>query len=105
MFHNDVEKATLPTRFQDFEYCISKDDVDIENDTFKFLAGGTDGVCIFSLHVDNKQIFVGKNDDLTSFEFDQPDQWKSPFCLENRLVTSSLSIKNGEVIESQCKKS
>ena len=103
LFHNDVEKTKIPNRFTDFEYCIDMAEVDIENDKFKLLAGGTDGVCINSLYVNNKQILVGKSNDLTSFEFDRPDSHEKPVCLDNQLKTSSLTIKNGQVIESECK--
>ena len=73
MFHDKgynrtPEKAMIPKGFTEFEYCIAKDDIDIENDTFKFFASGDNAVCITSLHVDGKQIFVGKNDDLGSFK-------------------------------------
>ena len=79
------------------------DQVDVENDSFKLLAGGSDGVCINSLHVNNEQILVGKNNDLTRFEFDQPDQWEGLACLDNEMRTSSLTIQNGQVVESECK--
>ena len=76
------------------------DEVDIENDSFKLLAGGSDGVCINSLHVNNEQILVGKNNDLSNFVFDQDNQ---NVCLENLMRTSSLTIQNGQVVESICK--
>ena len=79
------------------------DEVDIENDSFKLLAGGSDGVCINSLHVNNEQILVGKNNDLTKFEIDQPDQFEKPACLDNEMRTSSLTIQNGQVVESEYK--
>ena len=68
------------------------DQVDIENDSFKLLAGGKDGVCINSLHVNNKQILVGKNNDLVSFEIDQPDQFEKTACLDYEMWTSSNPI-------------
>ena len=101
LFHNNVEKAKIPAAFRDFHYCI--EEVDIENDRFTFLAGGEDGVCINSLHVNNEQILVGKNNDLTKFEIDQPDQFEKPACLDNEMRTSSLTIQNGQVVESICK--
>ena len=75
-------------------------DVDIENDRFTLLAGGTDAVCINSLHVNNEKILVGKNNDLSNFEFDQDEE---PVCLENLMRTSSLTIQNGQVVEPICK--
>ena len=108
VFHNKgynhaAEKVTIPSGFQNFEYCIAVDDLDIENDDFKFFASGSDGVCITSLHVDGKQLFVGKNDDLTSFVFARPNQGESFVCLSDKMKTPSLTIKNGKVIQSQCK--
>ena len=79
------------------------DEVDIENDSLKLLAGGSDGVCINSLHVNNEQILVGKNNDLSNFEFDQVGHYEKPVCLENLMRTSSLTIQNGKVVESECK--
>ena len=78
---------------------MAMDDVDIENDKFKLLAGGSDGVCINSLHVNNNQMLVGKNNDMTSFDFDRPD---SPGCRDHAVKTSSLTIQNGQVVESEC---
>ena len=76
---------------------------DIENDRFTLLAGGTNGVCINSLHVNNEKILVGKNNDLSNFEFDQVGHYEKPVCLENLMRTSSLTIQNGQVVESICK--
>ena len=102
-YNHAATKITIPSGFQDFEYCFAKDDIDIENDNFKFFATGTDAVCITSLHVDGKQIFFGKNDDLRSFKLKQPtERWPS-ICHDNNMGTPSLTIKNGEVIQSQCK--
>ena len=103
LFHNDVQKAKIPTLFKNFEYCIEVVEVDIENDRFTLLAGGADGVCINSLHVNDEQILVGKNNDLSNFEFDQENQYEEPVCLDNKMRTSSLTIQNGQVVESICK--
>ena len=67
------------------------------------LAGGTDGVCINSLYVKNEKVLVGKNNDLSNFQFDQVDQHEAPVCLENQMRTSSLTIQNGRIVESICK--
>ena len=66
------------------------------------LAGGEDGVCINSLHVNNEQILVGKNNDLSNFEFDQ-ESWDDPqVCRDDIMRTSYLTIQNGQVIGSVC---
>ena len=49
LFHNDVQKATVSNGFKDFEYCLDKDEVDVEKDKFKLLSGGIDGVSIYSI--------------------------------------------------------
>ena len=105
LFHNDVEIATIPKYFKNFEHCIDYNDVDIENDNFRLVAGGSDGVCITSLHVyfivnnivNSKQILVGKYKNLTSFEFDQPG-----VCRDDKFKAASLTIRNGKVVNSTC---
>ena len=99
LFHNDEEKAIIPSKFTDFEYCIDMDDVDIENDEFKMLASGSDGVCIDSLHINNNQILVGKNNDLAFFEFVSDDE----HCSNDYMSSSQITIQNGQVISSTCK--
>ena len=44
LLHNGIEVETIPTRFEDFEYCFAKDAIDVENDTLELLSGGVDGV-------------------------------------------------------------
>ena len=72
---------------------------DIKNDRFTLLAGGSDGVCINSLHVNNEKILVGKNNDLSNFVFDRDNQ---NVCLDNLMRTSFLTIQNGQVVETIC---
>ena len=103
LLHNDVEMAKIPTQFDDFKYCFDMDQVDVENDNFKLVAGGDDGVCINSLHINGEQILVGRNNDMASFEFDKPDQWEGLVCGNDIMRTSSLTIQNGQVVESECK--
>ena len=72
-------------------------------ETFTFFAGGNDTVCINSLHIDNKQIFFGKKDNLTSFILQQETANYKSLCSEIKLRTPSLTIQNEEEIQSQCK--
>ena len=51
LFHNDVEKATIPNGFNHFEYCLDNDEVDVKKDKFKLLSGGIDGVSIIKYHL------------------------------------------------------
>ena len=56
-------------------------------------------VCISSLYFNNKQVFVGPNDDLENFSMDQDGL----MCNAEKMKTSSISIQNGLVIHSECK--
>ena len=44
-----------------------------------------------------------KNNDMENFEFDKPDQWEGLVCGNDIMRTSSLTIQNGKIIESECK--
>ena len=56
-------------------------------------------MCISSLHVNNQQIFVGRNDDIAKFAIDGDRS----VCLANQMSTPLLTIQNGEVVTSACK--
>ena len=56
-------------------------------------------VCISSLRLNNEQIFVGKNDDLSHFAFDNDGL----ACKADRMTTPLLTIQNGTVVSSRCK--
>jgi len=99
LFHNNVEKATIPSKFEQFSFCLPLNYVNIENDQFKLHMKKRDGVCISSLRLNNKQILVGKNDDLSHFSFDND----GITCKANQMVTPLLTIKNGTVVSSICK--
>ena len=47
LLQNDHVVGIFPAGFKDFQICISRDQVDIENDIFELRRTGTDGVCIF----------------------------------------------------------
>lgn len=49
LFHNDIEKATIPSKFTNFSFCLPINEVDIKNDKFKFHIRRGDGV---SKHAD-----------------------------------------------------
>ena len=44
LFHNNIEKATIPKKFDDFSFCLPLNNVDIANDQIKLHIKGTDGV-------------------------------------------------------------
>ena len=56
-------------------------------------------VCISSLHVNNKQIFVGKDNNLSNFSFDNDGL----VCQSDEMKTPLLTIQDGKVISSICK--
>ena len=74
-------------------------DIDIANDELQFQSSSGDGVCITSLSIDNIPLFVGKNKNLPSFWIDEND----PYCLDDFMSTSQITIQNGQAISSLCK--
>ena len=44
IFHNNIEKATIPSGFQHFSFCLPNNYVNIENDKFKLHMKKRDGV-------------------------------------------------------------
>ena len=55
-------------------------------------------VCVSGLYVNEKQIFVGENDDLPEFSFGHDEL----VCNAEQMKTSLINIQNEEVIISQC---
>ena len=97
--HNGETVATMPSGFEEFEYCLNMGDIDIANDELQFQSSSGDGVCITSLSIDNIPLFVGKNNNLPSFWIDENDQ----YCLDDFMSTSQITIQNGQAISSLCK--
>ena len=91
--------ATMSWGTKNFEHCLPKSDVDVENDEFSLHATSSDGVCITSLYINEEQILVGKDDDLEGFWLDH-DQ---PNCVDGYMSSSHMIFKNGKVVLSQCK--
>ena len=54
IFHNGVKKATAYEYFENFEFCLPYNDIDIQNDLIELKNGGPDGVStsIFSGYID-----------------------------------------------------
>ena len=96
---NGQRKATIPAGFRNFQYCISSDEIDIENDRIQLKSTNNDNVCIESLIIDGKQIFVGAINDQPSFIIDGNQN----YCKQTKMVTSQITIRNGQVISSKCK--
>ena len=44
LFHNNIEKATIPSKFEQFSFCLPLNYIDAENDKFKFHMKKADGV-------------------------------------------------------------
>ena len=87
--------ASTSYGFLNFEHCVGAS----RDDEFQLKASNDDGVCITSLSVNGEQLLVGRNNDLPSFWMNQ----KNPQCKNDRMTTSQITIKNGEVFSSQCK--
>lgn len=111
ILQNGIPVSNIPTGFSDFHECFGwqKDDI------FEFRPQNSDGVsklnfsispmicyfevCITSFFMDDTQLLFGQYSKLQSFWFDtDPGD-----CQEEHMITPFLKIKNGEVIESQCK--
>ena len=56
-------------------------------------------VCISGLFFNNEQVFVGPNNDIEHFSMDQDGL----ICSDEKMKTSTISIKNGIVLDSECK--
>ena len=50
LFHNNIEKATIPSKFEKFSFCLPLNYIDTENDKFKLHMKNADGV-------NNNQLF------------------------------------------------
>ena len=102
---NDERKATIPEQFQYFDYCIPSEEVDILNDRFQLQSSTTDGVCIFSLHINGTQILNGRNNNQTAFRLDRGESRCDKVVNEVQLLMAGpdITIQNNQVTSSQCK--
>jgi len=98
--HNSKTVAIVPSGFEDFEYCFNG--VDVSNDRIQLQSSNSDGVCITSLSINDKKLFLGKHNEQQSFWIDR--QIDEQFCLDDFMSTSEITIQNGQVISSTCKK-
>ena len=69
------------------------------NDRFQLQSTNNDGVCISSFQVNGTQILVGPENNQTSFWIDQ----NKPNCDNQKVVTKEITVRNGQVIFSECK--
>ena len=92
--------ATLPAGFKEFNYCLNIDDVDVTNDEFQLQSTGSDGICITSLLINFNPLLVGENNNLQSFWIDSD----TPYCSDEYMSSSQITIQNGQVISSTCKR-
>ena len=99
IFHNGQSKATFPSGFNEQQYCIPFQELDVKNDRFQLKASNNDGVCIQSLLVNGQQLLVGALDDQPSFWIDGNNN----SCDYDKMSTSQLTIQNGAIISSACK--
>ena len=85
--------------FTEFEHCLNNDDVDVANDEFQLQSTSGNGVCISSLSINGNPILVGASSNLPNFWIDG----NGPYCLDNFMASSQITIRNGQVISSTCK--
>ena len=87
----------IPHGFLEYEHCaiVEKDE------DFELRITNDDGVCITSLSVNGNQLLVGKNNDQESFWMNK-DKSKGR-CLDDHMQTDSIKIRDGHIIDSECK--
>ena len=78
---------------------MSINDVDVTNDEFQLQITGNDGVCITSLFINGKLLLVGENNNSQNFWIDGDQN----YCPGDFMITSQITIQNGQVVESVCK--
>ena len=101
---NDERKPTIPEKFRYFQYCLPSKEVDILNDRFQLQSSTTDGVCIYSLHINGTQILNGRNNNQTAFWLDK-NQRNCDYVFDNKqylMITPHITIQNNQVISSPC---
>lgn len=95
---NGVQKGIIPSRFQEYRYCLSSDQVNVEKDQIRLQSSNTNGVCIQSLSVFGKKIRYGVSQDLSRFWIDGNQN----SCSIKNMISSQVTIQNGEIISSKC---
>ena len=89
----------MPSGFREFEHCLKNDDVDVANDEFQLQSTSDNGVCITSLLINGNPLLVGGSNNLQNFWIDSDE----PYCLDNFMSSSQITIRNGQVTSSTCK--
>ena len=89
---------------KEFKLCLDSDDIDIENDVFKFARTTnqspeaiTSAVCITSLSFDGTDLLVGLNGKRPNFRIDVDDNG----CTDDLVPNQEITIKNGNVTSSK----
>ena len=97
---NGEQIDAIKNEFEFFEYCRPVELLDVQNDEFQLKSTGPDGVCITSLNVNGTELLVGKLNDQPSFWIDGNQN----HCRDDSMSTPEITIKNGKVQSSECKK-
>ena len=95
---NNVKNGTIPSGFARYQFCMPQEEVDVINDWFLLQSTNYDPVCIFSLKVNGTQIFVGPENNQSTFWM-VGDQLR---CDDQKVATQHLTIKNKSVLSSIC---
>ena len=97
---NEKRIETIPSQYEgDFNFCLPKNEVNVEKDIFTFEASNGDGVCISSLQINGNQVKFGQNDDQSEFWIDKNKNQ----CDDDYMSTAQISIQNDKVFSSACK--
>ena len=97
-YNNDLI-ASLTNGFQDFQYCSKLTSNELEKSYFQLKSTTAYDFRITGLFWNGTKLLVGKNGDNQSFWLNQ----NKTMCLDNKMITDEITIKNGNVITSSCK--
>ena len=85
---NEQEKATIESGFTEHELCLPFNHFNVANDIFQLQSSDSDGFCIESVLVNDKEIL-------------RIDSTQNP-CTDDGMTTSSITIQNEEIINFKC---
>ena len=72
--------------------------MDVINNDIQLQSSNLNNVCIKKLFIGGKQIFVGEFNNQSHFVIDANNN----LCSEDKMITSEITVRNGDVISSEC---
>ena len=99
IFKNGDKIGTIHAKFRKFVRCWPLDEIDMKYDNIQLKSTGDDNVCIAELNINNQKIMTGQNKDQQGFWLQKN---KSECDDSGQMVTSEITIRDGQVISSAC---